>query len=287
MTQPQSQTNFGGNTLIFQTTLTGTAPMTFQWRKGATPLADDGRISGSTSSNLVIANLALSDAGIYSLVASNAYGSATSSNATLTVLIGLGSALGSALPWTVGGNPGWFTQTNITHDGVAAAQSGDIADNQSSSLMANVVGPGTVTFWWKVSSEENLDYLRFLIGGVAQVKISGEVNWQQESFAVPAGQHVLEWRYSKDVDVSTGLDAGWLDEVRFENGLLDTLAWTSSGFAFRLDGLPPGSYIVLGSSNLMHWLPISTNVISSNSPATFVDPNASNFPFRFYRAQRQ
>ena len=98
----------------------------------------------------------------------------------------------------------------------------------------------------------------------------------------------MQWTYSKDVDVSAGLDAGWLDEVRFENNRLDTVAWnTNSGFQFRLDGLPPGNYVVLASSNLTDWLPISTNAVSANSPAIFVDSLSRNFPLRFYRARQQ
>src|SRR5207245_198888 len=172
-----SQTKFVGNTIVFHTTATGTVPLTFRWWKGATPLTDDGHISGSTSSNLTIANLVLSDSGTYSVVASNAYGTATSSNATLTVVpLDFAQALGSALRWSTGANRGWFVQTNVTYDGIAAAQSGAITDSQSSSLLANVTGPGTVTFWWKVSSEDNADYARFLIGGTAKVKISSEVD---------------------------------------------------------------------------------------------------------------
>ncbi|MGZ5508771.1 MAG: immunoglobulin domain-containing protein, partial [Limisphaerales bacterium] len=48
------------------------------------PLTDDGRIAGSTTTNLTIAQMTVADAGSYSLVASNAVGAATSSAATLT-----------------------------------------------------------------------------------------------------------------------------------------------------------------------------------------------------------
>jgi hypothetical protein len=98
---------------------------------------------------------------------------------------------------------------------------------------------------------------------------------------------MLEWRYSKDADVSAGLDAAWLDEVHFENDLLDAPAWNSNtGFSCRLDGLAPGTYVILVSSNLVDWAPISTNVVPSNGPAAFVDPGAGALPLRFYRAFR-
>ncbi|GEM_PF-1329821 len=35
--------------------------------------------------------------------------------------------------------------------------------------------PGTVTFWWKVSSEANCDWLSFYADGVLQDRISREI----------------------------------------------------------------------------------------------------------------
>ncbi len=57
-------------------------------------------------------------------------------------------------------------------------------------------GPGTVTFWWKVSSEANYDWLSFYVDGVLQDRISGEVGWQQITYTYdPSGR-----RIAKDVD---------------------------------------------------------------------------------------
>lgn len=66
----------------------------------------------------------------------------------------LGEALNNtALVWTTHGDAEWFAQTSTSHDGEAAAQSGDIGDSQSSHLETTVAGPGTLSFYWKVSSE--------------------------------------------------------------------------------------------------------------------------------------
>jgi hypothetical protein len=35
----------------------------------------------------------------------------------------------------------------------------------------------------------------------------------QVNYSVPAGSHTLRWEYSKDGSVSTGADAGWVDEL--------------------------------------------------------------------------
>ncbi len=129
---------------------------------------------------------------------------------------------GLAFPTLTTGDIGsWFGQTTNAYSGGSspdALQSGDIGDSQETTLTTKVTGPGTLTFWWKVSSETSSDFLRFRLD-FAQVaaapEISGEVNWQQKTIAIPAGNRTLEWTYSKNGSVSTGADAGWVDEVVF------------------------------------------------------------------------
>ena len=80
-------------------------------------------------------------------------------------------------------------------------------------METTVVGPGTLTFLWKVSSEAGSDRLRFLINGSSQNNISGEVDWQQKTYSIAAGTNVLRWRYTKDAANSSGQDRGWVDQV--------------------------------------------------------------------------
>jgi hypothetical protein len=129
-------------------------------------------------------------------------------------ILALAAALDATnLPWTTGGNADWSGQTLVTHDGVDAGQSGAITNSQETWMETTVVGPGTLTFWWKVSSEAGSDRLRFLINGSSQNNISGEVNWQQKTNSIAAGTNVLRWRYTKDVANSSGQDRGWVDQV--------------------------------------------------------------------------
>ncbi|MBI5770924.1 MAG: immunoglobulin domain-containing protein [Verrucomicrobia bacterium] len=58
---------------------TGTLPLTYQWRR------DGAAIAGATSATLNVASAATADAGSYSVVITNAYGTVTSSAAALTV----------------------------------------------------------------------------------------------------------------------------------------------------------------------------------------------------------
>lgn len=84
-TQPLSQTNSPGTTAVFQAAANGTPPISYQWYFNGTPLSDGGRIGGSASPNLTIANLQVPDAGGYTISAANVAGSVTSVVATLTI----------------------------------------------------------------------------------------------------------------------------------------------------------------------------------------------------------
>jgi hypothetical protein len=85
--QPAGRTNNVGTTATFGVTVTGTAPLRYQWRKnGTNSLTDGGRVSGATTATLTLSSITPNDAGSYSVVVTNVAGSATSSNAVLTVI---------------------------------------------------------------------------------------------------------------------------------------------------------------------------------------------------------
>ena len=138
---------------------------------------------------------------------------------TPTPSVSLGEAVDNlALSWTTGGDANWVGQTDISYFGGDAAQSGAITDNQSTWLQTTVNGPGTLSFYWKVSSESSYDFLIFYIDDVQQTSISGTVDWQQASYSIGSGAHTLRWEYAKDVSLSGGVDRGWLDKVEFTSG---------------------------------------------------------------------
>jgi hypothetical protein len=126
----------------------------------------------------------------------------------------LGEAVdNSALAWSSGGSGNWFAQASTYYYGGDAAQSGAITHNQESWIQTTLTGPGTLQFYWKVSSEYNWDWLEFHLDGVRQTRISGDVNWQSKSFSIPSGSHTVMWRYTKDASSTRGSDCGWLDKV--------------------------------------------------------------------------
>jgi hypothetical protein len=127
---------------------------------------------------------------------------------------------------------------------VDAARSGAITNYQQSVLSLNLLGPGTLSFWWKVSSETNYDYFKFWTNNTLQKAICGEVDWQQQTVSLPAGMNTVVWQYIKDVSISLGQDAAWLDQVSYDgppylaiNPLTDQqvmLFWPTSATGFGL-----------------------------------------------------
>ncbi len=86
-TQPASQVAVATTTVTFSVVVSpGTAPLTYQWRKGTGNLVNGGNVSGATSASLVLTSVLAVDAGSYSVVVTNnATGSVTSNAATLTI----------------------------------------------------------------------------------------------------------------------------------------------------------------------------------------------------------
>jgi len=84
--QPASQTNNAGSTATMGSAALGSEPIDFQWLKNGTALADGGNIAGASTAVVTLTNVSGSDAGGYSVVVSNAFGSLTSLLATLTVV---------------------------------------------------------------------------------------------------------------------------------------------------------------------------------------------------------
>ncbi|HWY77735.1 MAG TPA: LamG-like jellyroll fold domain-containing protein, partial [Verrucomicrobiae bacterium] len=80
VSQPVNQTVPTGVTASFSVVAEGTAPLAYQWQFNGTNLA------GATASFLNLVDVQTNQAGIYSVLVSNAAGSATSSNALLTII---------------------------------------------------------------------------------------------------------------------------------------------------------------------------------------------------------
>lgn len=199
--------------------------------------------------------------------------------------------------WTSGGNTNptfWSGQTNITFDGIDAAQSGAIADRQESWLACIVSGVTNVSFWWRVSSETNCDYLSFLTNEVLVTSISGETGWRSNWFRLSPGTNTLKWSYKKDDSLLGGQDKAWVDQVRFRPaptnavelfGLTLPKRLADGNIQFELQMAEDCTARIQVTTNLEpgSWVTLTT-VPGTNPVKRVLDLTATNSAQRFYRA---
>jgi hypothetical protein len=115
---------------------------------------------------------------------------------------------------------GWYADSSTFGGAPFSMRSGAISHSQATSLEISVdlAQDGIVSFRYKVSSEKGYDFLSFFIDGILIRRWSGYTGWEQVTFPLDPGQHLLEWRYDKDSNTDRGDDAAWIDDVVFPEG---------------------------------------------------------------------
>ncbi|MDP5032059.1 trypsin-like serine protease [Paraglaciecola sp.] len=149
--------------------------------------------------------------------ASSAVLSATVIN-TASALAGVAGPANANVRWYSGGNRNW--EANPIENGV---QSGTIGNNQESIITAFISGPGTLSFQWSVSSEENeddpsdpYDALYLFVNNEEFDFISGEVEFvTYPTITLNTDTNIVTWTYRKDPATISGDDKGYLRNVVF------------------------------------------------------------------------
>ena len=85
ITQPSGQNVQPGATVSFGVAAAGAAPLAYQWMRNGRATPGGGNFSGATSPTLTVSNVTATDAGYYSVVVTNSFGSTTSAVAALSV----------------------------------------------------------------------------------------------------------------------------------------------------------------------------------------------------------
>ena len=113
------------------------------------------------------------------------------------------------------GNVGWVRVEDATAPKGEAMKSGAITHGQSSVLSTKVMGPGTLSFSWRTSCEQDdeyeWDHAELSVDGEVRLRLNGITEWTTASVRIEGeGEHVVEWRYVKDDAESDGEDAAWV-----------------------------------------------------------------------------
>ncbi len=134
------------------------------------------------------------------------------------------SAVGAPyLAWSTGGSVAFVSDKE-------GLRSGRVPSLGNSYIMATVTGPGTLTFEWSASSEENKEFdnrgsnvhgliydaFYFSIDGIEDEWISGQIGRHAVQKTLSAGHHTLRWEYRKDPYTDHHEDAGFLHTVTWE-----------------------------------------------------------------------
>jgi hypothetical protein len=117
--QPANHTAMEGATVTFTALAASSEPLTYQWKwNGTNDLVNGPNVTGATSNVLTLKHITTNSVGGYSLFASNAFATATSSNGTLTVLPAFNTAQMSNV-WTLEAGERGYLGTNSTERGLA------------------------------------------------------------------------------------------------------------------------------------------------------------------------
>jgi len=262
--QPLNRTVETGQSAVFTANAVSVAPFTYQWQKEGSVLQDGGRVTGATTSTLVISNAMASDQGCYTLAVSNAFGMVASSNACLTVVSGLREALDDPnLVWNTSGTRAWSLQFDESHDGLDAAeggplQAGIIADQDS--ITTSVTGPGTLSFWWRLEDAECFE-LSFQVGTdrLATIGpwITGATNWESQTVRIPAGAQDLKWVFQTFCGDGSPPGRAWLDEVKYTPApALAIPKQTAESLTIEVTGSAGTRVQAEFSTDLVSWAPV-------------------------------
>ena len=159
-------------------------------------------------------------------------GGATITASTATGDVTIPSELGGYAVKRVG--PGWSTilgsgNTSVTSVSIPPnstlvfdvellySAAPPVAINGGSALEFATQTAGVISWTWKVSAQENFDWLLCEVDGQEAAGISTKNGvWQTQVVQVPAGANV-RWVYRKDASGSAGEDAGYLADVEFHS----------------------------------------------------------------------
>ena len=154
----------------------------------------------------------------------SSYATANISKLAMTLENAIGATEGMTV--TTGGDADWVPVVDPTAiSGSLSAKSGlygDDDDEHTSWLQVVVNGPGTLTFWAKVSCEHDddgtctWDHLGVFVDGVENrpMRIDGETGWTQKTVEFSgAGAHTVKWVYVKDESDYDGEDCAWINGV--------------------------------------------------------------------------
>jgi uncharacterized repeat protein (TIGR03803 family) len=216
--QPQSQTVQAGSNVSFTITASGYPSPNYQWQ------FNGKNIAGQTAASLFLSNVQFANAGPYSVIVTNAYGSVTSIVAQLTVFTNLALAQTTRAPQTTEiGNP--TIPTDPTHFKVfknGTFQSGVALDPTKMTVV--------LTHGWKGSPSDWAAYTAQIIQQRIGINTVNIVAWDWSADAQSDFLHLTEIAaktpgegQALGTDLVAALGANYSQRIHFIGHSLGTL----------------------------------------------------------------
>lgn len=251
--QPQSQIAFPGQNVTFSVNTAGAPPVGLQWLENGASLA------GQTNSSLTVSNVTFASAkNVYSVLATNLYGTLLSSNAMITVYPA----------------PTWINLTNdlvlhLTFDTGYTDTSGQGNNGTavgSPTLVAGVIGSHAV----QVSTDTtNASYNYVTLGSPADLQFGANVDFSVSYWVqFPAGAEPGDLPFLTDTTNSTG-GVGVAIVPAFDTG-----GWAWSLYDVNTNGT--GIQGPSGTINDGNWHNVVETFTRTDSCVTYLDGEAVN-----------
>ena len=176
--QPASRTVTVGGTATFSVTASGAAPLSYYWRRNGSPIA------GANASSYATNNVQLADSGSqFSCLVSNAYGTALSSQATLTVTTGLTSSV--LLIWDINSGGTLALSNALATAGIAVtmsatAETGYNGVNPSPTAFSAVIHLNGTTYETDMPMAGQIALSNYVAGGGGYI----QNEWDAYEFSV-------------------------------------------------------------------------------------------------------
>jgi len=124
----------------------------------------------------------------------------------------------SQFDWQVDPTYPWSITTTNPYEGTYCMKSGgagvaNVVSNMT--VTVNIPNDGLMSFFGKISCENNWDYGYFYIDGQQMGSYTGAGQWAERTFDITAGDHTFQWRYTKDSSVNSNDDCFYVDYITF------------------------------------------------------------------------
>lgn len=117
--------------------------------------------------------------------------------------------------WSTNRYPWVITDVNPYRGNYSLRSYENLSNRSESRLNINWTSlfDDSISFAYKVSSEQDWDFFYFYVDGAEVFSASGEIEWTRVSVPVTAGSHTFSFSYKKDQFGSEGSDCVWIDDV--------------------------------------------------------------------------